>query len=294
MRITQTMLSHTTLNNIEANMSRLDHLEAQITSGTRLTRPSDDPIGTARALTLQEGVDQSTQFLSNIDQANSWLNVTDSTLSAVTGAVQRARELAVQAASETTSASDRQAIDAEVQQLQQQVLGLAQTRSGSSYLFAGTRSDTPGYVSANPSTMPGVYQGNNGLVQREVSAGETMAVNADPTSTFDPVFTALNQLHTGLAANNTAGIQASIDAADAALTAVLTTRATVGAKNNRLDALRQQLSAVQTNMVGLLSNVKDVDMAQAITGFSMAQTVYQASLQAGAKAMQPSLLDYLR
>ena len=56
----------------------------------------------------------------------------------------------------------------------------------------------------------------------------------------------------------------------------------------------QQLTAVQTNMTGLLSNVKDTDMASAITSFSMAQTVYQASLQAGARAMQQSLLDYLK
>jgi flagellar hook-associated protein 3 FlgL len=51
---------------------------------------------------------------------------------------------------------------------------------------------------------------------------------------------------------------------------------------------------VQVNLTGLLSDVKDVDMAQAITNFSMAQTTYQASLKASAQAMQPSLLDYLR
>ena len=91
MRITQTMVAQTTLNNIENNMTRIDQLEGQITSGTRLTKPSDDPIGTARALGFQEGIDQSTQFLANIDQANGWLNATDSALGAVTDSIQRAR-----------------------------------------------------------------------------------------------------------------------------------------------------------------------------------------------------------
>jgi flagellar hook-associated protein 3 FlgL len=294
MRVTQQMLSQTTLNNMEANMARLGQLEAQITSGTRITRPSDDPIGTAQALRLQDGVDQSTQFLANIDQATAWLNATDSALTSVTDAVQRARQLAVQAASETASQTDRQAIDAEVQQLQQQVLGLAQARQGASYLFAGTRSDAPGYVQANPSTVAGAYVGNSGQVQRAVGPGQTIAVNADPTSTFDPVFTAFNQLHTALAGNNTAGIETSIDQLDTALTAVMSSRASVGARTNRLGSLQQQMSAVQLNMTGLLSNDKDVDIAQAITTFSMAQTVYQASLQAGAKVLQQSLLDYLR
>jgi flagellar hook-associated protein 3 FlgL len=294
MRVTQQMLSQTTLNNMEANMARLGQLEAQITSGSRIARPSDDPIGAAQALSLQDGVDQSAQFLSNIDQAAAWLNTTESALSSVTDAVQRARQLAVQAASETTSQTDRQAIDVEVQQLQLHVLGLAQARSGSSYLFAGTRSDAAGYVQANPSTVAGAYVGNSGLVQRAVAPGTTIAVNADPTSTFDPVFTALNQLHTALAANNTAGIETGIDDLDTALTAVMSSRASVGARTSRLSSLQQQMSAVQLNMTGLLSADKDVDMAQAITSFSMAQTVYQASLQAGAKVMQQSLLDYLR
>jgi flagellar hook-associated protein 3 FlgL len=287
------MLSQTTLNNIENNMNRIDQLEGQITSGTQLTRPSDNPIGTAQALNLQDSVSQTGQYLTNIDQATTWLNATDSALSSVTGAIQRARELAVQAASDTTSATDRQSIDAEVQQLQQQVLGLAQTKNGSTYLFAGTRSDAPGYLQANPSTVAGAYNGNSGQVQRQVAPGQTVAVNADPTSTFDPVFTAINQLHTGLTTNNDAAISTAINDLDTALTAVMGTRATIGAKTNRMDSLQQQMSSVKVTMTGLLSNVKDVDMAQAITQFSMAQTVYQASLQAGAKVMQQSLLDYL-
>jgi flagellar hook-associated protein 3 FlgL len=78
------------------------------------------------------------------------------------------------------------------------------------------------------------------------------------------------------------------------LNSVINTRAQLGAKVNRLDFLSQRLNDVKVNTTGLLSQVKDVDMAQAITNFSMAQTVYQASLKAGAQALQPSLLDYLR
>ena len=294
MRITLGMLAQTTLNNMEANMGRINDLEGQISSGTRISKPSDDPIGTAQALSFQEGIDQSTQYLTNIDQAQGWLNTTDSTLGAVTDAIQRARELAVQSASETVSASDRQAIDTEVQQLQQQVLGLSQAKYGASYLFSGTKSDAPGYTQAQPSSVAGAYVGNDAPVQRQIAPGETVGVNADARSTFDPVFTALNNLQAGLASSITTAIQSSINDMDTALTAVLATRARIGAKTNRLDSQQQRMSSVQLSMRGLLSSDKDVDMAQAITQFSMAQTVYQASLQAGAKAMQPSLLDYLK
>jgi flagellar hook-associated protein 3 FlgL len=63
---------------------------------------------------------------------------------------------------------------------------------------------------------------------------------------------------------------------------------------NRLEFLQERQSSIEVNLTGLLSETKDTDMAQALTSFSMAQNVYQASLKAGAQALQPSLLDYLR
>src|SRR4051812_25767768 len=118
MRISQKMMADNALRNIQTNQARVDALESQITSGTRITRPSDDPIGAARALSLQESLDQSTQYGRNIDQATSWLNATDSALGSVTDALARSRELAVQAANGALTPSDRTALQAEVTQLQ--------------------------------------------------------------------------------------------------------------------------------------------------------------------------------
>lgn len=295
MRISLGMMADTALHNIEANQARVEALQAQLTSGSRITKPSDDPIGTARALSLQEGLDQATQYGRNIDQASSWLNSTDSALGSVTDAIQRTRELAVQASTDTLSASDRSAIQSEITQLQQHVLNLANSKYGAYYLFSGTATDKPGYVqAADASTTPGAYQGNSVQVVREVSPGVTVPVTADPTSTFNPVFKALNDVLTGLSTNSTPAIQTSITSLDTALDAVNTTRASVGARVNRLDALKQRQDNVSVNLTSLLSNVKDVDMATAISNFSTAQTVYQASLKAAAQSMQTSLLDYLK
>ena len=295
MRITQSMLAETTLANIERNLDRVQELQSQITSGSRITRPSDDPVGAARALSIQEGVTQTGQYLTNIDQATSWLNATDSALGSVTDLLHRARELAVQAANGALSPRDLDAIKAEVGQLQQDALDLSHAKYGSYYLFSGTRSDQPGYVQAVSSQVASAaYQGNAGGVQREISPGVTMTVNADAQATFDPVFDALAQLQAGVSSASPTSLQSSLWAMDTALTAVLTTRAQVGARSNRLDFLKTRLTDIQVNLTGLLSEVKDVDMAQAITNFSVAQITYQASLKASAQALQPSLLDYLR
>src|SRR5437764_9886539 len=119
MRVTTAMMAETTLNNIERNLDRVQDLQSKITSGSRITKPSDDPIGAARALSFQEGVEQTGQYLNNIDQATSWLNTTDSTLGSVTEMLHRARELAVQAANGTMTPTDLSMIQSEVTQLQQ-------------------------------------------------------------------------------------------------------------------------------------------------------------------------------
>src|SRR3981081_226062 len=125
MRVTPGMMMTSLLHNIEQNQARTEQLQNQITSGSRISKPSDDPIGAARAINLQESLNQSEQYVRNIDQATSWHHTTDSVMDAVTQALQRGRELAVQGASGTLSPSDRTAIDSEIGQLQQHVLDLA-------------------------------------------------------------------------------------------------------------------------------------------------------------------------
>jgi flagellar hook-associated protein 3 FlgL len=121
-----------------------------------------------------------------------------------------------------------------------------------------------------------------------------MAINVDPKATFDGLFDALDQLQTGLTTSNTSTLQASIASFDTALNNIDNSRSQVGARVNRLEALKERNDSVSVNLTGLLSQVKDVDMAAAITNFSLAQTVYQASLKASAQTLQTSLLDYLR
>jgi flagellar hook-associated protein 3 FlgL len=415
MRITYGMSAANSLRNIELNTERMAAYENQLTSSSRISKPSDDPIGAARAIGFQQSIDQSDQYLKNIDQGTNWLNSTDSALGSATADLQRARELALQAANGTLTPSDKHAIQLEVTQLQQSVLDLANSKTGGTYLFSGSKSDSTGYQQAVSSQItPWAYKGNAAVVQREVAPGVSVGVNADAQSTFDPIFKALAQIQAGLAdpatapptstlavvaggsiaaplvaigapatvmingvnvaltaldtpttvvgkINATAGLggpngvtatlqtvagvtsmiltsnsagsgaqvtvgnaagtidpiyatlglssasvsgrddpvamqatlQKSLSSLDVALDAINVSRAGVGAKMNRLETLHGQQTAINTNLQGLLSQVKDVDMASAITSFTMAQTVYQASLKSAAQGLQPSLLDFL-
>src|SRR5438093_107855 len=86
-----------------------------------------------------------------------------------------------------------------------------QITSGSPYLFAGTRSDKPGYVQAAPSaTTPAAYQGNQRAIQREISPSVSISVNVDAQAAFDPTFAALQTLANGLSNNDIPTIQGSL------------------------------------------------------------------------------------
>jgi flagellar hook-associated protein 3 FlgL len=104
---------------------------------------------------------------------------------------------------------------------------------------------------------------------------------------FDDVISDLNS-------GNTAALGSSaLTEMDTALTNATNARTVAGAVTNRLDTQNSLLTAQELSIQSLLSNTQDADMAKVMITFSQTQTAYQAALQAGAKVIQPSLLDFL-
>jgi len=262
-----------------------------LSSGKQIRQPSDDPIGTATVLRLQSSQAQITQYLKNVDEAQSWLDLTDQALSTIGDAVQRARELIVQAANDTLSAADRQAIWNELTALQQQIVATANTAHAGQYLFSGQKTQTTPF---DATTDPPTYQGDNGALTRIIDSGVTLTINVPGSVAITPVLQAMKQARDAVAANDTAAIQTSLGVLDNAHSQLLAAQAQIGAQANRLDAQRNRLLEAQTSTLRLLSQAQDADMAQASVEFAEAQLTYRAALQAAAQAIQPTLADYLR
>jgi flagellar hook-associated protein 3 FlgL len=290
MRITHGMIVDTTLRHLSANLGRLERLSTELSSGRRLHKPSDDPVGVATALQHRATLEQLDQHLKNVDEALAWVGITDSALDMTGQVIRRARELASAGANDTLGADERLAIKSEIDNLIQQTAQIANTTNGGQYIFSGTRTTTPAYTTGTPPT----FQGNTGAVVREIAPTTTIAVNTDGQATFQPIISALSALSTALAANDGTAINATIGTLDAVESATLRMRADNGARQNRLEAQRSRLLDIQLNVTELRSSVEDTNMAEAIMHFTTAQTVYKAALDAGARSMQPSLMDYLR
>jgi flagellar hook-associated protein 3 FlgL len=303
-RITNLMISRSVLTDLNDVSARLSKTQQKMSSGKEITRPSDDPYGTSRALTLRSDLDGTQQYQRNIGEAVAWQNITDSALSKINDAVQRARELTIGAATDSAGQAARSAAAQEIDQLIETVKGEANASYGGSYVFSGTAISTKPYATGSP--VSDAYAGDTGTVAREIGPGVSVTVNvvgqtilgdgqtAADNKLLDVLRDITDHLRGGTVADGNALRTTDLQRLDTNLAALTQTRATVGATTNRLEAADARLAQVEETTTKLLSNVEDADMAQTLIDFSMQQNVYQSALRAGSNIIQQSLLDFLR
>jgi flagellar hook-associated protein 3 FlgL len=302
LRITNQMVARSILQDINDVSGRMSATKQKLASGKEITRPSDDPYGTSRALSLRSDVAAAQQYQRNVTEAVSWQNITDAALSKMTDAIHRARELTLQGANDTVGTSAREAIASEIDQLIESVKGEANASYGGRYVFSGTLTAT------RPYTVSGVdtYGGNANPVAREIGPAVAVQVNvigesllgngqgANDALILDNLRDVAQHLRSGTTADMNTLRTTDLQNLDANLQRLVQARATVGATTNRLEAADARLAEVEEAALKLLTEVEDADMAKTMVEFSMQNSVYQSALQAGARIVQQSLLDWLR
>jgi flagellar hook-associated protein 3 FlgL len=297
-RFTNDILSRQTLFDLEHITEKLSKTQAQLSSGKRITAPEDDPYGSGRAVALRNDLADVQQYQVNIHDASAWTQTTDSALGNVTNLLQRARELTVEAANGTQNADSRMAISAEMTQIKASLQAQANSTYNGRYIFSGTATDVAPYPTNS-------YAGTLLPVQRLIAPGEIVKVNIDGPAAFGTtaagppatksVFDVMDSIIADLNAGNSGALQTTaLTDLDASFTTALNARTTVGALSNRLETQANRLSVQELSVTDLLSKTEDADMAKTLISYSQTQTAYQAALQAGAKIIQPTLMDFLR
>jgi len=284
------MIANTVLNNLAANLKRLEKQQNQMSTGQIVSKPSDNPAVATRVLNLNSVMMQHEQYDRNMSDAQAWLETTDNALGNLGDVLQEVRGLAVQGASDTLTQSDRDTIVKNLEQIKANIVQIANTTFADRYIFAGTK--TP----VAPFAADGSYGGNDGQLNWEVSPGVTIAVNIDGVDAFidTGVFTALDNLIGNLQAGDTAQVSSSsLAELDTAINGILNLRAAVGAKSNRMETALSQSSSESINYEELLSKLNDVDMAKLVIDLEMQSNVYEAALSTAAKIIQPSLVNFL-
>ncbi len=308
MRITNTMLIDNMMKYIGGNLGRMNKYQGQLGTGKKIQKPSDDPVVAARALKLRTDVAEIGQYKRNINDAKSWLEVSESTLGKLGDVLHRVRELAVKASSGTNTQSDTQKILKEVKQLKTQVVHQANTTYAGRYLFSGFKTDTKlinddeGDIAFGQFNMDVL---NTEAIKYEIGIGDNININvpggdlfnsgADAAASGVPSMIGnFDSLIAALSAGDNEAISSMIGDIDADMDNVSRVRADVGARVNRLELTANRLDTDNINFTRLMTMNEDVDAAEAIMNLKNEENVYRASLAGGARIIMPSLIDFLR
>jgi flagellar hook-associated protein 3 FlgL len=287
MRVTQSMLSNNMLRNLSNSYSRLDKLQDQISTQKKFTKPSDDPVAAMMGMNYRTDLNRVQQYTRNIGEVRNWIDSTDDALDKGVLALQRIRELTVQASNGTLEGDQRKAIAEEVKQLKEHLQNIGDTQVGGKYIFNGNQTNV------RPSEA-GTYA--SGSIELEVFSGIKIQVNTEGSALFGDMLGAegdIQKLITALETNDPA-IGDMLQNVDKNIDNFLSARALIGAKQNRVDLMEDRLSQQEVFSTRILSNNEDIDMEKAIIELTTQESVHRAALSVGARIIQPTLTDFLR
>ncbi|MBI3330020.1 MAG: flagellar hook-associated protein FlgL [Nitrospinae bacterium] len=294
MRIANNSIFNAVVNNMMKNQERFLKLGEDMASGKRVHKASDDPPTLTRILGFRTTVASLDQFQRTINQATSWQNVSEANLTHIEEVLIRAKEVALSQASDTVSADSRKAAAKQVDALLQEAVQDGNAQFGNQFLFSGRKTNVAPFLS------DGTYQGDSSTIEVEIDGGTLVTLNTPGDVAFKGVkggvdiFGVLQDLKKALEANDRPGIAAQIDALDRGVNQVLNVRTDVGVRMIRLASEQDKLTGVSEQLTQLLGETEGVDVAKAITDLTQQQFIYQASLAATARTIQPTLLDFLR
>ncbi len=152
MRVTNQILFQQTQAAIQKSNQRLADLQEAVATGKRINHFGDDPIGAVRALDLRVFEASLDQYGKNINAGLPFLEQTDSVLGDVTEVLGRAKELALQFANDSNNAQDRAIGAAEIQQLFERMVGLANSQIEGRYLFGGFKNGSAPFPPRAPTS----------------------------------------------------------------------------------------------------------------------------------------------
>jgi len=212
--------------------------------------------------------------------------------------VQRARELLVRGASDTTDAGSREAIAKEIDSLIESVKQDGNASFEGRYIFAGTKTDQVPY----PDDGTDLYRGGANSVARQVGPGVSLDISvtaesflgSGPASGDGRLLDTLRDIAADLRSGDNAAMQADVSRIDKNLDDMLGVRALNGARQNRLEAALGRMAQIEETTMTQLSDTEDADIAETLIELNSQQTAYQAALKVGANILQSSLLDFLR
>tara|TARA_B110000902_G_C14200971_1_gene547736 strand:- start:450 stop:1370 length:921 start_codon:yes stop_codon:yes gene_type:complete len=286
--------------------AKVSEMQTQLATGKQILRPSDSPEQAALIQRLSTALNRQDSYAGNLETLNSRLGAEESALMTSVNVMQRVRELAVQANSDTLSTDDRKIIAAEVSALRDQLVSLGNTQDVSgNYVFSGSMVRTKPFADDGSGVMS--YQGDQSRMLVDVSDQRQLALNRPGNEVFSSViretegvservgfFEVIDAFSAALISEDREELQNGLAEVSELTLNLAVSIADVGSRMRITETQADSLADTKLRYQSLLSGAEDLDYTSAITQLTSEIMSLEAGQSSFAKISQLTLFDYIR
>jgi flagellar hook-associated protein 3 FlgL len=280
MRVTEQMRYDSVATNLAQLSSRQAKAAQEAQTGVRVNLPSDDPIAAAQLARLTASQSQVAARRSTISSVRGDAELAESSLQQASDLLAGAKELAMQGGNGSLGANERATLAQQVKDIRDQLVGIANTRGASGYLFSGSATET------KPFSASGAFSGNDDAHVVDIGNSTPSAVNASGAKAFTvaggrDVFGDLDALYNALSSNDQTAVMASLEGLDGSRKQITNAQTSIGITLSKLDASDSVQSAIDLSNSKSMTDIGSADPAQAYSKLVQLNNALQQSVTVG-------------
>ncbi|MCK6263350.1 flagellar hook-associated protein FlgL [Vibrio sp. ZSDE26] len=301
MRVSTNQYSQMMSSSLNNNSLGLNKLMQQMATGKRILLPSDDPMASTRAMSLQRQQASLSQYQTNIEQADILLKNQETYLSSSVDVIHQMRDRILWAGNDTNGPAEREAIASEIEQLQETLVSLVNAKDeNGKYIFSGNEVNTKPLDKDADGNW--VYNGDSGVREVVVGDGVTMKINVNAGDIFfsggADLFNQLDELVAELrdpdfnpATNDV--LERSLNTLDSTLNSLAGAVTDMGTRQNSLTTLNSGHAEVELFNNQLIGQLEDLDYGEAMIEFNNYLLALQATQATYIKTSNMSLFTMM-
>jgi flagellar hook-associated protein 3 FlgL len=285
--------------------SALTQASQQVSSGYKVIEASDAPDQISTLLQLEANLNTNNQVSTNLSNVKAQVDAGESALNSAVQFTQQVLSLGSEGASSIETASQRQTLALQVQNIQSELVGLSNTNVAGKYIFSGDQGTSPSYQldSTSPTGVDRLIT-TQATQQIQDTNGASFAIgktaqdifdhrNPDDTVAPDNLFAAVDSLQVALTNNDTAGINTALASVQTAFSYLNQQQAFYGGVQDQVATSTTAAQSQNVSLTTQIGAIRDADITQAAIELTAGQTAETAAFSAEAKLPTTSLFNYL-
>ena len=306
MKISTNLMFQRALDQMGDSQNKLSKLQAELSSGKSVVNPSDKPQEATTIQRIKSVISRQDKFMDTITAVRTRLTTEETVLSSSTDVLTRIKELSVQASNDSYTNEDRKLIAIEIDEMIKELLSIGNSKDiNGNYIFSGAKVKTPPFELTESNEL--VYNGDQTRNLVNINENRQIFINRpgsdiytnvnrteeDGTISSTGFFQALDDISNAIKESNRDGINQGMNDLEQMVLKMTEVTAKVGASLRVMEVETEILEDTKLQLKTALSDVEDVDYAEAVTNMKKKLLSLEAAQSSFAQISRLSLFDYI-